>query len=166
MTDCDVTDATLNEVATFALAHLPAGSEAHVERGRSGMPHMLHVRAVGLDVDHLLFWGEPRRGGSISCQFYDRLAPVRWLMSNVERAAIGARRAGHELEAKGVKADDIAPVWAMCRELGDLAGRLMSERHRLEREGAALAQTPLYRNVVSAETCREMGVSPDGEASQ
>jgi hypothetical protein len=155
MTDCDVKDTTLLDVAAFAKAHLPAGSEAQITRGRSGRPHVLwlHVPGLLLDPDPADQDG-PTPSPSRSFEFYDRLSVTRWLLAIVEDALIRLRVSFDDGEIP-------KDVYPRLRNLSDLAGRLMSERHRLEAHGGALTRFPLG-NVISDEICRANGVTALG----
>jgi hypothetical protein len=133
-TDTDVADSALDAVASFALKHLPKGSKAWVERGVSGSPHVLFLQPAGLNDNE--FKPLKARGRTLSCPFYDRLTPVRWQMAVVEEAQIALRRSA--LEAKGAGKDELQ---AQYKELSGSAGKLMSERHRLEAKGDKLLRT-------------------------
>lgn len=170
MTDCDIPDATLAEVATFAVEHLPPGTMAWVERGHGGLPHRLFVRPVGLDADVAVgARPEGAPGPLCSCEFYDRLAPVRWLLAVVEHASIAVRGNLAYLEGCVLPAEQLDALAAERAHLFDMRRRaevLMSERLRLERHGSALPRVPIPRNTISAETMRELGVSPMGEPAR
>lgn len=154
MTDCDITDATLNDVAAFATDHLPAGSAAVVQRGRAGSPHTLWVNAPALVLDQP---GALPHNPERSFKFYDRLSVTRWLLSTLEGARVTLRDSFGEGEIPA----DVSP---RLRELSDLAGKLMSERHRLEAKGGSLPRIDIG-GVISEETCRANGVTMMGAPS-
>lgn len=165
MTDCDVPDSALQEVADVALAHLPNGSQAWVERGLGGLPHRLFVRPAWLDASAFVVWPEGHAEPLRSCEFYDRLAPVRWLCAVVEGAAIALRGNLAYLERQEVAPDVLKTETARLALLGTIVGGLSALRRRLEADGAALRRVERPCNTISVETMREMGVSPMGSPS-
>lgn len=161
MTDCDVSDATLTQIADSAMAALPPGSQAWVERGHGGLPHRLFVRPAGLDVGAFY----PDRPGPVrSIDFYDRLAPARWLFAVAEHAAVEARGWVSYLAA-GKHIADAQKASEFHRVICQSIERCAALRARVESEGAALPRDPGLR-IISPETMRDRGVSPMGDQPQ